>query len=277
MIAAEPNDEFGWFSVADFTVVLDAIQKHPTPRNFILVGGQAIVGWALHYKIEIPVTDYPALTQDADFVGTRQDAEFLAKAINATVRIATLDDHTPNSAVLSWRSPESGKILTLDFLTGLIGVETESIKALAVEIQFAGQPTIHILHPLLCLTSRFENLRRLPEKRTRNGIAQARVAVEIARCYVLDLLSANSAEAEKEAIKAANLIASIARSPAGHYVFGEFEIDAMSAVNPANFTRFPNFSVKNWAQQRKWCETGRAKYAKTRLATQRGKLNQSRA
>ena len=133
------------------------------------------------------------------------------------------------------------------------------------------------MHPLRCLTSHSEHLRRLPEKRTRNGIAQARVAVEIARCYVLDLLSANSAEAEKEAIKAANLIASIARSPAGHYVFGEFEIDAMSAVNPANFTRFPNFSVKNWAQQRKWCETGRAKYAKTRLATQRGKLNQSRA
>ena len=252
MIQAGPDDDFGWFCAADFNIVLGAIARHKNPERIVLVGGQSLIGWALHYGIDIPTTEYPALTQDADFLGTRKDAEFLAKEIGAQIRVATLDDHTPNTAVLAWPSPVTGKILTLDFLLGLIGVATEDIKKMAVTLQFEGQEPVHILHPLLCLVSRFENLLRLKIKRTGNGIAQARVAVEVVKMYVMDRLSSGTPEDEKEAIRAANQIARTARSTAGVFVYFQYGIDVMTAVDPSLFKNFPLFEKKDWPNSIRW-------------------------
>ena len=100
MTKAGPDD-YGWFSVADFNIVLEAISRHEKPESIVLVGGQSIIGWAIHYGIPIPATGYPALTQDADFLGSKKDAAFLARQIGAEIRLATLNDATPNSAVAS--------------------------------------------------------------------------------------------------------------------------------------------------------------------------------
>lgn len=269
----EADDDFGWFSPADFDLVLSAIAKHPSPQDIVLVGGQSLVGWAIHYKLEIPYTDYPALTQDVDFIGGVKEAEFLAKELGATCYVATLDDNTPNTAVLSWVSPESGKKLTVDFLSTLIGLTADEIRRLAVQIQFEGQhQPIWILHPLLCLKSRFENLLHLKSKRSKNGITQARVAVAVAKHFVAMYLNADDAGAEREAIRAAHRIAEVARSPAGIFVFNEYGIDVMEAIDASLYKHNPLFASKDWQNQQKWVGVARGKDIKRRQDQHRRSL-----
>lgn len=271
-MTAGQDDDFGWFSPFDFDIVLAAIAKHPKHQEIVLVGGQSLVGWALHYKLDIPKTEYPALTQDVDFIGGAKDAEFLAKELGADVRFATIDDNTPNTAVLSWVSPSTGQNLTLDFLSVLIGLNTDEIKKLAVLMQFSEQRPVWILHPLLCLKSRFENLLRLKRKRNKNGVTQARIAVEVARMFVLEVLGSGNQDEERTAIKAVHRIADIARSEAGVFVFNEYGIDVMDAVDASLYRHNPLFALKDWRNQQKWAGVAREKDFKRRQEQSRRSL-----
>ena len=273
------DDDFGWFSPADFEIVLRAIAKSPEPDKFVLVGGQSLVGWTLHYNIPVPPSDYPALTQDVDFVGARKEAEFLAKEIGGIARFATLDDHTPNTAVITWQPPGAGKKkLLLDFLSGILGVEDADVRRLAVPIQFFGQHPVKILHPLLCLVSRLVNLHTLAIKRTKNGITQAKMAVEVAGCYLRELLAKNTPEDEKQAIKAVHRILDAAASQAGVYAFIEYGVDPLSAIDAKTleaFVHHPMFAIKDWPKQLAWVQRERVKgkrqhEARLRLALLRG-------
>jgi len=107
------SEDYGWFTPAEFQLVLNGLSKNQSPSSpTILVGGQAITAWILHYDIPIPKTETPALTQDVDFLGSAQEAELLAKEIGADIEIATMDDHTPNTAILSFKSPYLAKFLS---------------------------------------------------------------------------------------------------------------------------------------------------------------------
>lgn len=76
---------------------VDKILRYCGPRS-LLVGGQALAFWALHYEIE-PVGALSAkITSDADFIGTATDARRLGAAMNWKVWIATLDDATVQTA-----------------------------------------------------------------------------------------------------------------------------------------------------------------------------------
>lgn len=273
-----PDDDFGWFSPADFEIVLKAIAKYPDPDKFVLVGGQSLVGWMLYYDIPVPQSDYPALTQDVDFVGARKEAEFLAKELGGTVRFATIDDHTPNTAVVTWQPPGAEKKkLLLDFLSGILGVADADVRRLAVDIQFPGQHPVKILHPLLCLVSRLENLHRLAIKRTKNGITQARMAVEVAGCFLNEELAKNTPEAEKQAIKAVHRIVDAAASQAGVSAFISYGIDPLAPIAKTieAFVHYPMFAKKDWPTQVAKVQRERMKVkaqheARLRFALRRG-------
>ena len=275
-MSASDEEDFGWFSPEDFEIVLKAIRKYPDPGRFVLVGGQSLVGWMLYYGIPAPQSDYPALTQDVDFIGARKEAEFLAKEIGGTARYATIDDHTPNTAVITWQPPGKKK-LTLDFLSGILGVADADVRKLAVDIQFPGQHPVKILHPLLCLVSRLENLHRLPIKRTKNGITQAKMAVEVAGCFLKELLAMNTPETEKQAIKAVHRIADSAASQAGVTAFIDYGIDPLSPIDAkmiGAFVHCPMFQTKDWPTQVRRVQRermkGKAQHdARMRLALQR--------
>ena len=272
-MTAGQDDDFGWFSPFDFDIVLAAIARHPKQQEIILVGGQSLVGWAIHYKLDIPQTEYPALTRDVDFIGGAKEAEFLAKELDAEFRAASIDDNTPNTAVLTWVSPSTGQKLTVDFLSVLIGLNTDEIKKLAVLMKFSEQQQpVWILHPLLCLKSRFENLLHLKNKRNKNGVTQARIAVEVARMFVLEALGSGNPDEEKIAIKAAHRIADIARSDAGVFVFNEYGIDLMTAVDPSLYRNNPLFALKDWRNHLKWVGVARSKDIKRRQDLHRRSL-----
>lgn len=244
---------YGWFSPPDLDVLFAALTRLGNPGNVVLVGGQSLSFWVDWYDIPIPQTDTPYLTQDADFLAGRKDAEELAKHLGGDLRLATIDDLTPNTATVVFDGVNGDRLL-IDFLGLVIGLTPAEIRTHAVPVERDGQ-RLFILHPLLCLQSRISNLRQLPAKRNRNGIEQARVAVEVAKRYVNERLKSGDTRA---ALKAANKIATMAQSKDGLYVWERWAIDVLQAIAPSEFpdTRFRQIE---WPKQESKTQTKRQK------------------
>lgn len=255
MLGSTPQD-YGWFTPPDLELLFSAIAKLPDPGAVVLVGGQALSFWVDLFDIPIPKLDVPYLTQDADFIGTHRDAELLARELGADIRLAGIDDNTPNLAVLTYQGVNGQKLL-IDILSVIVGLSDKEVRkrALLVEI---GERRLHILHPMLCLKSRIENLMTLPGKRNGNGISQARVAVEVVRVYIHYLLASHT---EKDAINAVKQIREMALSRAGLYVYREYGIDLLAAVNPTLFT-LQAFKEKDWPNIQHWVAKKRARQAR---------------
>jgi hypothetical protein len=101
---AEPvvHDDYGWFSPADLKKLFHAIHQAHDWTKVILVGGQSLTTWVEYYKIALPPFDGPYLTADADFLGTKADAQVVADELGGTAVFAGLDDHTPEVATSTY-------------------------------------------------------------------------------------------------------------------------------------------------------------------------------
>lgn len=172
MARAVAVDSYGWFTPADLTKVIEAFHNSGNAQKVVLVGGQALVAWVIFYGIQLPSFDEPYLTQDADFIGSGTQARQIAKKLHGKTTIPAPDDHTPNTAIVEF-SGEEGKVLLIDFLDRLIGIETADAKKLAVPVVIGNGLPIAVLHPLLVLKNRCENLLHLQAKRDANGITHA--------------------------------------------------------------------------------------------------------
>jgi len=156
-----------------------------------------------------------------------------------------------------------GRKLLIDFLSVLIGLRQDEVRRMAVPIEVGGEPPLWVMHPILCLQSRLENLYRLPAKRDGNGIAQARVAVDVAR----ELLMGLHADGDhRNAGRAAKRICRIAASPAGVFTFFEYQIDPMAAVDPTRFPD-PRFREHEWRKLRERPDSKRAIEARRRATS----------
>lgn len=224
------SDDYGWFTPAEFELVLQALNKNQNSSSpAILVGGQSLVAWIKYYNINIPDTETPALTQDVDFLGKADDAKLLAKELNARIKVAGMDDHTPNTAVLSFQSVNTDKILIVDFLNQLLGLKEEEVRKLAVLISIESSSQVYVLHPILCVKSRFENLHKLKNKRNGNGITQARMAIEVVKRYLVEISQEDNGL--RQALNATKKIREIALSDAGIFVYHEYSLDILSAID----------------------------------------------
>lgn len=260
----EREESYGWFTTPDLDTLFNALKRLPNPQNFVLVGGQALSFWVDYFEIPIPKLESVYLTQDADFLGSKKDAEILADILGAKIKMATLDDLAPNLAVLTYPGV-NGEKLYIDVLSVIVGInDNDEIRRRAVPVGRDGA-ILYILHPLLCLKSRIENLRLLPGKRNGNGISQARVAVQVVRSYIDGLLlqaAMNAAKGEqpneREALYAANQIRDMALGRASRFVYKEYKIDILDAVDQNAF-KTNAFREKNWPNVCKWVNKRRSK------------------
>ena len=224
---------FDWFTRPEIRRVLVGLAKADID-SVILIGGQSISFWALYYGIAIPKTDTPALTQDLDFKGSSKQARSLATSIHASIKTPTLDDATASTAFIVWEPPQPGKSaprrLIIDFLGSVLGVRDKDVVDLAVKVQIEDMPPIMVMHPLPCMQSRFANLAILSGKRDGNGIAQAKLSVEIVKKFI----STDAAMLGHAAVsRAMTRVIEACTTPSGIYVFHEFNIDGMAAINLA--------------------------------------------
>jgi hypothetical protein len=253
-------NDYDWFTPADLSRVIDAIHALPDWKSVVLVGGQSLTAWVEYYKIELPAFEGPYLTIDADFLGTKTEAEVIAKELGSKAQIPGIDDHTPNAATIDFTGA-SGKKLHIDILTGVLGLKSDDVRKLAVNLEIDNNKLVPVLHPLLVLESRCTNLQRLSEKRHGNGITQARVACTVVEHYLAECLA--MPERHREAFKASKRIANIAQTSAGVFVWKEWRIDVVATVDaskmPGEFNRSWPYELAETARKREIASRATAK------------------
>ena len=213
-------------------------------ESTVLVGGQAVGFWAKHFGIRPRL---PALTGDIDYLGTKAEAKRVSAQLKLRHRLktATLDVHTPNSAVLSVEMRGYPEPILIDYLASVIGVATEAIEKSAVVVEFEGE-TLRVLHPLHLLQTKLWNLYRLEDKRTPEGVEQARLSIEIVAAFIEQ---ANLSR--KELLNTIEAIGRFAATAPARFVAERYKLDCLSAIPQSVFQKgvLPKeFHEKRWPQ-----------------------------
>lgn len=242
------DDQFGSFSREDFSRVISAISQIGNDDKYILVGGQSLVSWVIYFGIDISkrTKGIPTVTSDLDlFSSNKSEVLSLGNALRATLYIADNFDPSPNTAIAIIKNKE-GQKLQIDFLRFIHGLTDQEVISTAVKIDVDGG-SIKVLHPLMCLKSRLENLQGIPSKRNEYGVLQAEIAVHVVSHYIRAMVSNSNM---KQAMRAALLLSDIAASKAGVYVRSTYGINPLDAVDPSLFAaHYPKFTEIEWPKR----------------------------
>lgn len=210
----------------------------------LLVGGQALSAWAVHYGIQ-PVGELSrSVTMDADFIGTSHTAQALHRSLGPPwkLRKAAFDDAGEQVAKVYATIPEEG-IKQVDFLSGIVGLDTKAVRKRASIIALADGVTLQLLHPLDVLESRLRNLDALPSKRNAVGVAQARLAVSVVRAFIENHMdSGGDPQTVRQAVKRIEKLALDTRLS---QVALKYELDVVAAV-PVKRIAYPEFHEQQW-------------------------------
>ena len=252
------------FSPDDFYDVGAKVSQDP--ERLILVGGQALEVWGVVLGVPAPAGDASPLTEDADWLGSQDDARWLANLLGVgrtELQVPDFNDATPNTALMYLEQKE-GKVLLMDFLRCVTGIENPEIRSNAADLQVprpgGGDPIqLRVLHPLHCLASRMANLWAYPAKRRGNGPVQAQWAVNIVRAYLTRIaLEASPAQVRGECQK----VAKLAQYGAAEYCFTHFQIDPLQAVTGQVLAAGGDqFLAKDWPNTLVRVEKKRARWA----------------
>lgn len=209
----------------------------------LLVGGQALAAWAVHYNIE-PVGELSrAVTMDADFIGTSEIAHALQRSLGQPwkLRKGTLDDVGGQVAKVYAKTVDG--IKQVDFLSGIVGLDTQVVCKRATEITLPDGVVVNVLHPLDVLESRLRNLDSIPAKRDAIGVAQARLAVSVVRAFMEDYMDGgNDPRKVRQAVQRVERIALDTRLA---QVALTYDIDVLAAI-PVERIAYPRFHERQW-------------------------------
>jgi len=216
-------------------------------RRGLLVGGQALVLWARLYSVAADDALGDAVTTDADFIGTRELAKNLLDQIGDgwTLRFATLEESGGITAKLYSTAPDGYK--EVDVLGSIVGLDTAKIQARAVEVELSSGTIVRVLHPLDVLESRLRNLQVLPSKRTVAGVAQARLAVQAVRGFILAALGAQPPG--RVVFESVKRVRRLALDSALAIVALDHGIDVLAAI-PAEEIASESFQAESWPRIR---------------------------
>jgi hypothetical protein len=214
-----------------------------SPRG-LLVGGQALAFWADHLRVERPVNLVSGVTADADFIGDSGLAKDLARRLGWKIWIPSLDDSTPQTGKVTHRT-KSGEVKQVDFLSGVVGLTTKDLARRAIEMEMPNIGRLRVIHPIDVLDSRIQNLHLLPEKRTDAGIAQARLAVDVARAFIRQEVATRD---ERAGLKLLERVADIAGDMASVRVFLLYGIDPLKGIPLEDFRTTSALHKVRWPQ-----------------------------
>ncbi|MGH8199303.1 MAG: hypothetical protein ACREVO_02895 [Steroidobacteraceae bacterium] len=210
----------------------------------LLVGGQALAFWADHLQVELPQSLVSGVTADADFIGDAALATTLGKRLGWQTWIPSLDDATPQTGKVTHRT-KSGGIKQVDFLSGVAGLTTKDIARRAIEMDIPDIGRLRVIHPVDVLDSRIQNLHLLPEKRNDAGIAQARLALGVARTFIAREVATRG---ERLGLKLLERIAEMSADIAAVRVFLLYGIDPLEAVPLEHFRTTTALHKVRWPQ-----------------------------
>jgi hypothetical protein len=171
-------------------------------------------------------------------------AVFLGKRLGWQTWIPALDDSTPQTGKVTHRT-KTGGVKQVDFLSGVAGLTTKDLARRAIEMEVPDIGLLRVIHPIDVLDSRIQNLHLLPEKRTDAGIAQARLALDVAREFIRQEVATRG---ERVGLKLLERIAEIAADIAAVRVFLLYGIDPLQAVPLEDFRTTSALHKVRWPQ-----------------------------
>jgi len=209
-----------------------------TEKDLILVGGQALAFWMLHYGIQ-PDDGDQAITRDVDFftpsAADRSAVKKFAHALGGTC-------YYPNERTLTAlvgqviRRDSLDRYINVDVIFKTIGIPSAELQKYAIDVTIKDIGIIRVIDPITVLKSRVENLYRLNEKQNVMGIEQSKWAIRIVQRYmqsVRTLIKDNvEVEARDPMLKKVGRVLRIAESSAGKGVSVRFGIHAADAIEP---------------------------------------------
>lgn len=224
----------------DFYYVVDKTSR--SPDRLVLVGGQALEVWGVVLDVPPPIAvasggqHFHALTVDADWLGQKADAQWLADllGINQTeLFIPAADDPTPSTAVLYLE--RNGRVMLMDFLASVTGVNNTDLLKYAADVDVdmpnGTSVPLRVLDPVHCLLSRMANLKAYSSKRQGNGVLQAQWAQSILQAYMHYMVKNGAPD---ETMRAqCHRVAELAEfgSKAAEFCFTHYQIDPLQTVD----------------------------------------------
>ena len=201
----------------------------------MLVGGQALAFWVARFGI--PVNDGPRvyISADADFLGLTEHVERFSKAIGGK---AVYPPKRGFTALLGAVEKEAGgttrTTIGVDVLHSVVGLDSDAVRKRAIEVTHPEDPSLRfsVMDPVDCLVSRFENLRRIPEKQDEVGIWQAKMAIAACKAYVEELIRLDD---ERKAIRIATALFRLAGSATGLQAYERYGLDILEAIPLSQF------------------------------------------
>lgn len=196
----------------------------------VLVGGLATEIYRALFVID---SDIANLTTDIDFFGGLVDIQAAESALkNAGERtrifLATMDDQVPNSGKLVVYRDGIDPI-EIDFLYQVHNVSDDDIEERAIKIDIGGR-SIRVVHPLVLMEMKLGNLAFFPEKRDREGIDQARIALHSAREY-LERYSASASFSQRTLLDHVKRVIRFSSRNAACYAMEFFKLDPLSVIS----------------------------------------------
>lgn len=264
------------FLADDFYYVVDKTSR--SPERLVLVGGQALEVWGVVLDVPPPITvasggqHFHALTVDADWLGQKADAQWLAELLGihqTELCIPAAGDPTPSTAALYLE--RNGRVMLMDFLTTITGINNAELLKYAAEVDVempdGRNVPLRVLDPVHCLLSRMANLKAYSSKRQGNGFLQAQWAQAILRAYLLYMVQNGAPE---ETMRAqCHRVAGLAEfgSKAAEYCFTQYQIDPLQTVDDAVVAAGgAGFAEMDWPRTAARIRRKQAKWAKKKTA-----------
>lgn len=217
------------FDTLQKTEELLAALPQDAAEAIILVGGIALLLWGQQYLFSlVSGEEYAALaSDDLDFMGHKNAVILCAKTWGGEVRFPTMDDHTPQTAIISI-PVKKDVFLIVDFLDKVFGIPLHNINKYCDKLTF-GENEIYTLSPYLCLKSRICNLYGLKydDKKIQRELVRIKLAASICRQYIIEHLDSGDPIRIKAAIGVAKYI--------GRNVFSTKEAIAVALDHGADF------------------------------------------
>ena len=193
------------------------------------------------------------ISADADFLGFTEHVKRFSEAIGGKAIYPPKRGFTALTGAVE--KDMDGKVIGVDVLHKIVGLDADDVRKRALEVTHPKDPSFRfsVMDPVDCLISRFENLRRIPEKQNEVGVWQARIAISVCRAYTQELIKIGD---ERKAIKVATAVFQVAGSATGLQNYKKYGLDILEAIP---LDRFENANFRNEQAPRSMAKISKAR------------------
>ena len=185
--------------------ILGLLEPLSADRSIVLVGGQAVAFWTrfLGERSSDIAAFAPLTSKDIDFEGNARAVQRTADLLGARMRLASMDDHTPNTGIVLFVDAD-GIERELDFIDQPLGLRSRDIRDTAVRLiiptnEAGREATVWVMHPERCMESRIYNAQIL-HKTDELAMRQLEVSIVCAREWSRYLLADDASPERARAV-----------------------------------------------------------------------------